>query len=33
MHNLPIDGDGEGRLDAPWAAQEARRMIYLASDS
>jgi hypothetical protein len=33
MHNLPIDGDGEGRLDAPSAAQKGRRMICLAGDT
>jgi hypothetical protein len=37
MHNIPIDGEGEGRLDAPWAAQKGpphdlsskRRLIQL----
>lgn len=33
LHNLPMDGDGKGRLDAPRAAQKARRMICLAGDT
>lgn len=29
MHNLPMDGDGESRLDA----QKGRRMFCLAGDT